>query len=118
MAELFGKSPRHNAIVLFALSGMDVVSTYLCIVSGLQEANPLIRMFYGLGLFYDSTVPGLLMHLILYWLIALFIAYAAQYFRGKNDLLTHAILLGYAAMLCVVAFNNLFLLTGILIRGK
>jgi len=85
---LFSKSARHNAIILFALSSMDVVSTYLCVRSGLQEANPIIRSFYGIRFFYESIVPGLLMHLVLYWLIALFVAYAAQYFRMKNARLT------------------------------
>jgi len=118
MEELFGISPRRNAIILFALSSMDVVSTYLCVRAGLQEANPIIRSFYGIGFFYDSIVPGLLMHLILYWLIALFVAYAAQYFRMKNSGLTRAVLNGYAAIICIVAFNNLFLLTGLLIGGR
>ena len=115
--DLFSKSARHNAIILFAISSIDVVSTYLCVKSGLQEANPIIRSFYGIRFFYDSIVPGLLMHLILYWIIALFVAYAAQYFRMKNAGLTRAVLMGYAAIICIVAFNNLFLLTCLLIKS-
>jgi hypothetical protein len=112
MADLFGISPRRNAIVLFALAGMDVVSTYLCVKAGLHEANPIIRSFYGIGFFYDSIVPGMLMHLILYWLITLLVAYAAQYFCEKNKTWARALLVGYAAVLCVISFNNFVLLTG------
>lgn len=112
MADLFGISPRRNAIVLFALASMDVVSTYLCVKAGLHEANPIIRSFYGIGFFYDSIVPGMLMHLILYWLITLFVAYDAQYLREKNKAWARALLVGYAVVLCVIAFNNFALLTG------
>ncbi|MBN2251105.1 MAG: hypothetical protein JW724_03410 [Candidatus Altiarchaeota archaeon] len=109
---VFGKSPRHNALVLYAVSGLDVVSTYLCVRSGLYEANPLIRSFYSISSFYDST--GLLMHLVLYFLITLFIAYAAHYLREKSRKLAHAILVAYAFVLFLIALNNLLLLTGLL----
>lgn len=97
---LFDADIRHNALVLFFLSSLDAVSTYLCIESGFYEANPLIRFFY------DSVFPGMILHLILYWFIALFIAYLSKRVSKTSRHLAVSILLIYAARSCFLAFNN------------
>ncbi|MEA1924744.1 MAG: DUF5658 family protein [Candidatus Altiarchaeota archaeon] len=103
---LFDTDVMDNAVVLFFLSALDAVSTYFCIEAGFYEANPLIRFFY------DSIFPGMTVHLVLYWFIALFVAYLSKRMSGVSKRLGVAILLIYAAKSCFLAFNNFAILIG------
>lgn len=103
---LFDTDVRDNAVVLFFLSSLDAISTYLCIEAGFYEANPLIRFFY------ESIFPGMTIHLMLYWFIALFVAYLSKRTSKASKHLGVSILIIYAARSCLLAFNNFAILIG------
>ena len=103
---LFDADIRDNAVVLFFLSTLDAVSTYLCIEAGFYEANPMIRFFY------DSIFPGMTLHLILCWFMSLFIAYLSKRMSKTSKHLGVSILVVYAARSCFLAFNNFTILVG------
>lgn len=106
---LFGSDLVDNTVVLFFLSSLDSASTYLCISAGLYEANPVVRFLY------DSVFPGLFSHLILNYLICLFVAYAAAYFFRLHSALGYGVLIVFAARSLLLAFNNFMILTTILL---
>jgi len=56
------------------------------------------------------------MHLLLYAAITLIIACAAKYLSEINRIAAHTVLIGYSAVLLVVAFNNFFILTRLILR--
>jgi len=113
--DIFNTDPKHNLVILFFFGSLDAATTYLCINSGLQELNPIIKTLYDIGAMSSSLLTGYFLHLMLYLFISTFIAYAADYLHIIHRRIAHAVLLAFTTMTMLLAINNL---TALLIQTK